>query len=87
MEGGQEPPTKDSAERKCCEYHNALPGSYREATGPEPWSDGAECGLAGMGTPSVCCQNCPQAIYFIRKRGITPDYVKEIMALSPEERP
>lgn len=75
------------SDKPCCEYHDALPDVWQEAEAPEPWSEGAECGLAGMGTPAVCCSNCPQAAYFVKRYGITPDFAKDIMALPPEERP
>lgn len=71
--------------KQCCEWHDHLPEIYDKTRSPDNCF--YECGLAGMGTPSVCCRNCPQAEWFIKRRGITPDYVKEIMALPIEERP
>jgi len=73
---------------QCCEWHDHLPEIYESDATPEDSFD--ECGLAGMGTPSVCCRKCPQAEWFIEGRGMKPehiDYVKEIMALLKEERP
>lgn len=73
------------SKKPCCEWHNHLPEMYQSDATPEDSFD--ECGLAGMGTPSVCCHKCPQAEWFVQERGIIPDYVKEIMALPLEERP
>lgn len=70
---------------QCCEWHDRLPEMFAMETTPEECFD--ECGLAGMGTPSVCCKKCPQADWFIKRRGVTPYFVKEIMALPIEERP
>lgn len=71
--------------KQCCEWHNALPDSYDEPSPPEDnkaFGESPECGLAGMGTPSVCCRECPQAKYFIEQRHMLSsdiDFVKEIM--------
>jgi hypothetical protein len=74
--------------KRCCEWHDHLPEMYQMDTSPKDCFD--ECGLAGMGTPSVCCRNCPQAKWFTEGRGMSPDaidYVKEIMALPLGDRP
>lgn len=76
--------------KTCCEWHDALPDFFGEDSVPEDnkmFGEAPECGLAGMGTPSVCCRKCPQANWFIKKRGVTPYFVKEIMELPIEERP
>lgn len=75
--------------KRCCEWHNELPETF------EKDSFGyIECGLAGMGRPSVCCRNCPHHKWFTEDRTqmgmkatIKPehiDVISEIMAL-PEE--
>lgn len=58
---------------RCCVYHDRLPEEFEPGAEPDAFADGCECGLAGMGTPTVCCRNCPEAIYFEKKRGISPD--------------
>ena len=42
-----------AGEKVCCEWHDHLPEMYQMETTPDECYD--ECGLAGMGTPSVCC--------------------------------
>lgn len=75
--------------KRCCEYHDRLPEVFEPGEEPDAFADGSECGLAGMGTPSVCCRNCPEAKWFIEGRGIPADkiaYAKELCsAQKPEE--
>lgn len=51
----------------CCEYHDRLPEAFEPDAEPDAFVDGHECGLAGAGKPTVCCRNCPEAIYFEKK--------------------
>lgn len=69
----------------CCEWHDCLPEAFSDDVTPDDCWD--ECGLAGMGRPSVCCKNCPQYKYFVEQRGILPYLVVEIMAMPVENRP
>ena len=74
------------SKKQCCEWHDHLPEMYADPDAtPENSFD--ECGLAGIGTPSVCCKNCPQYDWFVNHRHVMPDLVKDIMALPIEERP
>jgi len=74
--------------KSCCEWHNNLPESWSGDVTPD---DGyMECGLAGMGTPTVCCKNCPEVDWFVNKRGIPIERLhlfKNIMALPEQDRP
>lgn len=72
---------------KCCEWHDHLPDMWSDDVKPEECFD--ECGMAGMGRPSVCCAECPHTEHFIKNRGLKPadiDFAKEIMALPVEQR-
>ena len=69
----------------CCEWHEHLPEVFAEDVKAEDCY--GECGLAGMGTPSVCCRNCEHYDWFVNRRGVMPYVVKEIMSLPVEERP
>ena len=40
--------------KRCCKYHNKL--CFVE-------TDLTECGHSGMGTPIVCCKECPENMY------------------------
>lgn len=40
--------------KACCKFHNKM--EFED-------TDLAECGMAGMGRPTVCCRNCPENIY------------------------
>lgn len=69
----------------CCEWHDHLPDMYQmETTSDECYG---ECGLAGKGTPNVCCDKCPAYDWFVKHRGVMPNLVKNIMALPLEKRP
>ena len=71
--------------KECCEWHDSLPDVFDEDNHPEDnrmFGEAPECGLAGMGTPSVCCRDCPQA-----SRYKEPYFIKEIMALPIKDRP
>lgn len=72
----------------CCEWHDHLPEMWQDDVTPDECFD--ECGLAGIGRPSVCCANCPQTEWFIKGRGMKPadiDFAIDIMALPVLERP
>lgn len=72
----------------CCEYHDKLPEIFEPGAEPEDFGDSSECGLAGMGRPSVCCRNCLQNEWFIKVRHMRPediDYAKELCAPSETE--
>lgn len=69
---------------KCCEWHDALPDSFTDDVTPDECWD--ECGLAGMGRPSVCCKRCPHYDWFVNERRVMPYLVGEIMALPLDER-
>jgi hypothetical protein len=65
----------------CCEYHDKLPEIFEQGAEPDEFGDWSECGLAGKGSPAVCCRKCPQADWFTKGRGMNPehiDYAKEL---------
>ena len=74
--------------KQCCEWHDHLPEEFADPNAtPENSFD--ECGLAGMGTPSVCCRKCPMAAWYTdgSRNANNIFYTKEIMALPVDERP
>lgn len=70
----------------CCEYHNKLPEVFEPGEQPDEFSDGAECGLAGMGRPTVCCRKCPQTKWFVEERGIPVDGIDFAKEICSEEK-
>lgn len=69
--------------KRCCEYHDRLPEELELGQLPDAFADGCECGLAGMGKPTVCCRDCPHTNWFVKNRGIPIDqiiFAKEICA-------
>lgn len=65
--------------KQCCEWHDALPDEWDMKNPPEDnrvLGLSPECGLAGTGTPSVCCRNCPDAGHFTNQ-GLTLDYYED----------
>ena len=66
--------------KRCCKYHNNFQYIDMDLT---------ECGMSGMGTPTICCPKCPEKEYY-DKKGIIPDYyiddIKKGLTLETEAK-
>lgn len=73
--------------KRCCVYHDRLPEEFIPGAEPDAFADGCECGLAGMGIPTVCCEKCPQTNWFVNHRGIPKDnLLYAIKECAPKEQ-
>lgn len=75
--------------KQCCEWHDSLPDMWEDMGVPEDnasFGESPECGLAGIGNPSACCDRCP-SIQHLKNRGLSIDYALEIAKLPESERP
>lgn len=59
--------------KECCKFHNKLPDEFEPGTPADEFGEAPECGLAGMGSPAVCCRKCPQVEWFVQGRGMNID--------------
>lgn len=64
---------------KCCNYHNNFFQAWIDANVEQP-TDLNDCGMAGAGAVTLCCNNCPDKAWYAKNQPTRPiQYIVDVV--------